>query len=361
MGASMGRFATRIIAFLLLLLVALLGAFLIWYRGAGEAFPSGPGAILLVCYPKLLRWTMGALWICWCLAVLVLVYSVMRKQGLPISVCSILAIVVVPIISLLALAGSAFGVPGRVIASLQLGKNKVYYLQHYGAAGGCRYVITEELEKGRLFLRTRVLGRTNCDYPYYWTSVVRSKTMAKAQRARAGWRLVSNPNATMLVALLPRSENHSGDRPTTETNMVYDLRTRRFYGNGLYEKSLDIRVLSPFILLGDHDEPDPADVNAICSFMENNQHYGDVPGESGIDALAQDAENTNPSIRLATAQILGHYWHEWKLARQTLKRMATSDTDVRVRETARSALALLDNLVKQHQGELAEIERGYLR
>ncbi|NIM06778.1 MAG: hypothetical protein GTN65_14440 [Armatimonadetes bacterium] len=174
-------------------------------------------------------------------------------------------------------------------------------------------------------------------------------------------RLFSSSDGNILVSVYPDAEVFTtwrGTAKVNKANLAYDLRTGQYYGNGFYEGSEDIEGISPFILIGEDDEPDPGDVEEICSFVENQDFrpysIEELSGIPRLEVLQKETLHPNPRVRLATAQILGHYWRESEKAAEMLGRIAAHDADRKVREAAHSALDLLNRLVEKHEADPAK-------
>ncbi|NIM05704.1 MAG: hypothetical protein GTN69_13285 [Armatimonadetes bacterium] len=362
----------------------LLGALMIWY--AWPRTPSivaqRPGLVIIAPNPDLLDKAAFGFVIYWCGAVLFLLSNLLRKRRLWANLYAVLVVIGLPMMMAVGHGMYYMSGPWRDLASLRAKNGTVYHLQYQGVLQGRIYALSEKLERDQFFLNTRVVGLTNGDSPRYWASVVLPKGMPPVKDSTerdtfwsTRWitgftshpsrqMLVSSPDGNILVSVYPDAEEFTTAHATVKVNkanLAYDLRTGEYYGAPACKGSKDIEGISPFILIGEDDEPDPGDVEEICSFVEkqdllpssSNYHSG-VPY---IEVLQKETLHPNPHVRLATAQILGHYWQESEKAAEMLGRIAAHDADRKVREAAHSALDLLNSLVEKHRDDLAKIEK----
>jgi hypothetical protein len=129
------------------------------------------------------------------------------------------------------------------------------------------------------------------------------------------------------------------------------LDTHKFYSDNLTDKSEYIETLSPFILIGPKDTPDPSDVDAVCAYLAQKNRSLDF-----IAALIAEKENPNPKVRVATARILGNAWSMADEASAALEQMANADSEVAVSAAAKTALIELKTLVEKHRPEAAPLD-----
>ena len=226
------------------------------------------------------------------------------------------------------------------------------------------------LRRNTFFLHSRVVGRTNGDFPETLAPVVLPGRKALPSGARihalgrgaawpsaaalAGsrWRLLVSPGgATLLAVYLPRHDRE-GHPVIPEANMAYHFRTHRFWGNGWYDNSGNIQGISPFMLIGPGDEPDPGDVAAICKALESFPSAFEEVGLPDLGGVLSSTKSENSAVRQAAAQMLGSYWVAAKLAIPALEGMRGHDSNLRVRVTAAVSLVRLRKLMARHRSDL---------
>jgi hypothetical protein len=156
----------------------------------------------------------------------------------------------------------------------------------------------------------------------------------------------------MLLAVYLPPHDREGHAGIPEANMAYHFRTHRFWGNGWYDNSGNIQGISPFMLIGPRDEPDPGDVAAICKALEGFLSRFEEVGVPDLDRLVSSTKSDNSAIRQAAAQMLGSYRPAAKFAIPALEGMSGHDPNLRVRVAAAGSLVRLRKLAARHRSDL---------
>jgi hypothetical protein len=132
------------------------------------------------------------------------------------------------------------------------------------------------VERDWLVWREVVILGVAASVPPIWTPIIRPAGVAHDTSSQ----LYLSPSGEVLIGL--SDANHC--------NLVYDLKTKRFFGQR------DIEGISPFVLLGEDTALHAPDVATFTSC------WGDgCPGE---DVLRPALEHRNPAVRELAAELL---------------------------------------------------------
>jgi len=220
-------------------------------------------------------------------------------------------------------------------AQLSVPGHGVYHVQHQWETD----LLTEEVSRGRLFLKARVLGDAG---EYDGALVVRPKGAKQYAFSADGppftlgkddGRLVTSPDGRWILFIYAYS-TFPQDVHGCATNLAYSLSARSFCGGQ------NLPSLSPFVLIRAEDSLLPGDVGALVYVLENNQAYVHV--EPDIELLVQDASHPDPRVREVVARMLPHYRYDRPVVLETLTRAAAQDPDLNVRQAAQASLSELN-------------------
>lgn len=268
----------------------LLLALMLWYTAprAGP-FPK-IGFVIHAHYPSLVHPLKTALLFCWFAALaLVIIAELSRKRGgivsRRIAGFSAATVLLLPAPLMWVDMGGIWPM-WQDQAELRLTDGVTYHLQSGGVLQGRTVAITQEVSRGRLFLRTRVLALASGES---YSILVRPRGAATYKLASTGegtpWlRLVSSADDRWLAAI---RSTHFGGRRACGAAVVYDRKSNKPYGFA------ELRGLSPFILIGPHDELSEEDVAALLGMTDSNSYeLGPIR-----DALSRESSNPNPRVR----------------------------------------------------------------
>ncbi|MCJ7750317.1 MAG: hypothetical protein MUQ65_04395 [Armatimonadetes bacterium] len=271
-------------------------AILLWYAAPRAGPLPRIGSIIRAHYPDLVSPLKIVLLFCWFAALaLVIIAEFSRKRGGMISrrAAGFSAVTVL----LLPVPLTYVDMPGlwpmwQDRGQLRLAGSGTYHLQSGGILQGTTVAITQELSRGHLFLRTRVLALAGGES---YALLVRPRGAANYDLASPGaagpWlRLVSSTDARWLVAIRLQGTQACG------AAIAYDLRRSQPYGLA------NLHELSPFILIGPNDSLNEADAAALMREMEpDSSSYALAEMR---DALARESRNPNPRVRELVEMIL---------------------------------------------------------
>jgi len=155
-------------------------------------------------------------------------------------------------------------------SQVQLPDGRIYHVQRWGELD----LLTQEMSRDSLFLRTRIIGAN--DNEYLSVLVVRPGGARRYDLdandgGKGSGRLLYSERQQMLVFAYP-FHLHPGAWVGCAASLAYDLRARRFYG------SLGLEEMSPFVLISPTDALNEADAVALVHL------YGrDTSGGQWID------------------------------------------------------------------------------
>jgi len=283
---------------------------MLWYASAGPGPTPRIGSVIRAHYPNVLHVLKVALSVCWFAALsLVLIEEARwRWAGLPkrrglargtsrAAICSAVTLLLLPM-PLMFVGVEALWPMWQDRGSLRLAGGAVYHLQSYQVLQGRMVAITQELDRGSLFLRTRVLALASgeSDTPIVRPRGVAEYDLVPAMRGGPWQQLVSSRDGRWLVAVRVVSHaDQQGD--ACGAIIACDLKKKQPYGLG------DLRKLSPFILVGPGDDLNEADAAALlhASGPPTVAYYGALAAET----LARESSNPNPHVRELAKTVLG--------------------------------------------------------
>ncbi|HUW12189.1 MAG TPA: HEAT repeat domain-containing protein [Anaerolineae bacterium] len=344
-----------IVGFLLVLQIAWLGG-MAWYVWPRSEAPLTPGAVIVAHHPGLVFRAGLLLLALLCALTLVLFLSAARTRPIrrsswvtlmPLQIALVFGLAA-PVLVLLWLAYQSYCQPWRDIAQLQAADGKTYHVQVLGH----HEILSEEVSRDQHFLRTRVIGRTHWRrWPPVGLPVARPAGEAaydlqwsRRSHDQKNGRLVESRHGRWVVFLYPRSvwDPVAGSVSTLEctASLAYDRQGGEFYGGQT------LSAVSPFILMGPHDDIKAEDVEVLLDMW---RYDFNLDRTYDVQPVSQGAAHPNPAVRSVAAGMLGEYWDEDDTARAILEKLVDSDPNEEVRAAAHDALARLDERLGQRR------------
>ena len=250
--------------------------------------------------------------------------------------------------------------PLTVLSTAYRGCSQWREVAHLRASNGRQYrvqrsarwdVLSEEVERSTLFLRTRALAVTEgssegvplarpaemAGYEVAWHHLGANKGIGKLVRSRNGRWLVFLFGYALSDVL---SGSDELERLECRTTLVYELQSGRVYAGKTLLK------LSPFILIGPSDALDDDDVKAL---REMRRYDFNLDRLYEFGAIAGGATHANPAVRRLAAQMLGEFWDAKDGAMTVLTKLAREDPDAGVRKAAYWAARALNKRVAERR------------
>jgi len=335
----------RLLIWTLLAVPPVLVGAMVWYA-TDRAGPSpAPGSILVTHYPELIRQAKQVLLVCWLGAIVLLFYGVARRRTTPVSERDMWG-VTLALLGLVALLTGPrlpwnIGLPHLVVAwiaavavvgrerrlvlyaamlvlglavplfyldtpvlwpawrdrgSLQARDGNTYHVQRWQVLQAESEAFTQEISRGTLFLRTRVIGDV---YGEFSSAPLVRPAGGQYDIERGAYRgamsgprrLIQSKDGRWILFIY-----YGGpETPSTRgcwTSLAYDVPARKLIAD------TGLRGLSPFILIGPSDMLNRGDLDELA---EARQTPSRAPRD---DVLEADLSHPNPRVREAVAQLL---------------------------------------------------------
>jgi len=320
------RIGTALLWALPLLVVAGLG----WYQLPGLG-PWPAGKVVAFPYDSLRLAGLCLLPVAWVALFFVLIVRYRRGRGIQWGLVG--ALLAMPLVEAFGLGGMVLG--WHEIGRLRLRDGSVYRLR----ATLPEYLLTTDVSRGLLFRRERVLGYGDPDFP---ARLVRPQALSLRTDAPAS--LVASADGRWLVFM--QAIGPKGDWiASCQTHLVYDRRAGKVYGAG------ELEQVSPFVLVGPRDHPNPSDLRALLSPENRVRPSGLTFIGPSVASIIGDLQNQNPEVRAAAAHLLDRVGRDDpELAdSESALQAAASSADPVVRDAVQRALTRVEAGKRQGQ------------
>ena len=130
--------------------------------------------------------------------------------------------------------GGAFHVmsASHVVATVTVPGGHTYNAHSFGIAGGSTEAISQEVDSGLLLAKGRFICMTNTDSPAVATPILLPQETASQFLKKPSQSLFVLADGRLVVYVFTSSGTYSVAPRHTLTNMAYDMKSRKSYGNG---------------------------------------------------------------------------------------------------------------------------------
>jgi len=332
------RWAPRLI----LALPWLVAAAILWYVWPRTPRAPSAGSIVVAPYPVAVTWGFRALAAAWCVSAVFLLYQLAIRRHLAWSLAAGMTVLLVP-----PAGGTIFmghGLTGWTdVSHLRASTGTMYHAQHQWESDA----LTEELGRGPLFLRTKVIGVNDNERGNYAlvrpSGVKQYDLVVASSPGHPDWGPLAQSRDGRWLVYLCAFQAYPTPKKGCSTSLVYDQGRNVFYGDQ------DLREVSPFLLIEPGDRLSAGDLHALLYARGTGLEY--VHADTDVRVLDRESTSRNREVRMAVARMLAQTDpsddNEVPLAMHALERMSREDTDPAVRQAAGEAADRFRGLVER--------------